>query len=88
MKLNEMKNYEAIKANYIKALDELAEKEIAELSRNDMAQIMAVSYGSIKAATERGKTNEEILNGTKIAKSAIQKYLKTLTADEVKALMA
>jgi len=87
MTIKELNNYESIKANYIACFDTLASTEIDALSRNDMAQIMAISYGSIKSALNTGKSNTDILTGAKTSKADISAYLKTLSADEIKELL-
>ena len=87
MTIKELANYETIKANYIECFDKLALIEIDALSRNDLAQIMTVSYGSIKSALNTGKSNTDILTGAKTSKADISAYLKTLSADEIKELL-
>ena len=87
MTIKELSNYETIKANYIECFDKLALIEIDALSRNDLAQIMTISYGSIKSALNTGKSNIDILTHTKISKTTISTYLKTLSADEIKELL-
>lgn len=63
MKLNQHPRYAAIRENYIKAFDAFNEAEVDTLTRNDLAQILGVSYGSIKVKAVTGSSNADILSG-------------------------
>ena len=88
MTILELDNYSALRAGYIQAFDDLASVNIDELTRNDMARVLGVAYGSIKSAEMGGKTNREMLEGKKRPSTvAIKSYLASLSPEALAELM-
>lgn len=89
MNVNNLPNFEEIKSNYMNKFNTLAETPIDELSRNDLAQLLGVSYGSIKSAELTGKSKIDQLTGVKKpSTAAISAYLQGLSPEELKTLIA
>lgn len=89
MTINNLSNFEELKNNYMNRFDALAATPIDELTRNDLAQILGVSYGSIKSAELTGKSKRDQLMGVKKpSTAAISAYLQGLSPEELKKLIA
>jgi len=91
MLLHEIANYADLRKNYIAALDAMSNVEIEDLSRNDLAQLLAISYSAVKSAQANYKTNVDLLLKQKSADidnfmSAKTWLLEHASADEINEL--
>lgn len=91
-KLSEMPNYAELRADYIAAFDELNDREIDTLTRNELALIRTTSNGAIKSAQQNGKCAYDVLTGVKAARgvsvdTAVAK-LAGLDAAQLEAIIA
>lgn len=89
MKTSELLNKDDVVNNIINTINELMDKDVDQLSNNDLSLLKNVSLSSISAMKKKHYTNEQILittkNGPKNIETTIKSSLCNMSDDELMA---
>ena len=88
MKTSELLNKDDVINNIINTIDELMDKDVDQLSNNDLALLKNVSLSSISAMKKKHYTNAQILttrNGARNLETIMKSALCNISDDELMA---